>query len=98
MSVRTLEKTIGADELTEWVAHRNIEGGLPYERLELYLAQIAMYIYLAFSDGKQKVKLSDFMICREKRRQTKNEKRIELLKLKAIAKWQERQQTRAVFF
>lgn len=62
------------------------------ERLELYLAQIAMYIYLAFSDGKRKVKLSDFMICRQKK-QTKKEIKLELIKLKGIARWQARQQT-----
>lgn len=88
-TVRTLENEIGTDELNEWIAYRNIEYGLPYEKFEYYLAQIALLIYLANSDGKRKVTIEDFML-KEKRKQTRNEMKIELLKLKGIARWQGR--------
>lgn len=59
-------KSIGADELAEWQAYESIECGLPNTKVELYLAQIAMYIAAAFGDSKKQVKLGDFAIPRYK--------------------------------
>lgn len=62
-------------ELTEWMAYEAVEP-FPAQRLELYLAQVAMLIANANRDPKKRPEpfaLTDFLLFREEREPTPEE-------------------------
>lgn len=55
-----LEQTLPEWELVAWATYRAQKGGLPFRRLELMLAQIA--VTQARTAGNKDLKLSDFLL------------------------------------